>query len=196
MFAGLDAGNLRARFAPNGEKLLIHISNFRPVKRVQDVVSIFLKVAAQLPCKLILAGEGPELAGAVQAITDGGQEHNLILLGNRERVEEIINACDVLLLPSQTESFGLVALEAMGCGIPVVASNAGGLPEVVENDETGFLLPVGDTDGMTERTIQLLQDRTLYDRISSKAKQTALSKFRLEGALNQYEAMYEDALAV
>ena len=189
-FARLNPVPIRAKFAPNGEALLVHVSNFRPVKRVRDVVAVFLALHSLMPVRLILVGAGPELPNAEEIVRRGGAERDLILLGNNESVLEIVSACDLFLLPSDSESFGLAALEAMACGVPVIGTNAGGLPEVVETGVSGFLKSVGDVEGMADAAISLLQDRELYAKMSARAKETAMQKFPIGAHLDKYEEVY------
>ena len=148
----------RAAFAAGSEKVLLHVSNFRPVKRVLDVVRILERVAREVPAVLLMVGEGPERASAQALARRLGVQDRVKFLGRHDRIEEIMLLADVFLLPSELESFGLSALEAMAAGVPVVGSDAGGLPEVVKHAETGFLLPVGDIEGMAARTIEILKD--------------------------------------
>lgn len=192
-FTRLNPAPVRARFAPNGEALLVHVSNFRPVKRVQDVIAVFLRLAEKIPVKLVLVGAGPELSIAESLVRQGGREDDLVLLGNSESVLDIVSACDLFLLPSDSESFGLAALEAMACGVPVIGTAAGGLPEVVENGLSGFLLPVGDVQGMENAALKLLQDKELHKQISSKAKDTAMTRFPISSLLDKYEEVYRRA---
>lgn len=193
-FTRLNPGPVRAKFAPNGEALLVHVSNFRPVKRVGDVVGIFLNLHEKMPVRLILVGSGPDLAIAEEMVRRGGAEDDLILLGNSDAVLEIISACDILLLPSDSESFGLAALEAMACGVPVIGTKAGGLPEVVEEGVSGFLRPVGDVKGMVAAASKLLANRTLHKKISEQARETALEKFPINLLLDKYEEVYRRAV--
>ncbi|MGO4374731.1 N-acetyl-alpha-D-glucosaminyl L-malate synthase BshA, partial [Paenibacillus sp. MCAF20] len=153
-----DSASLRADYVKPHEKVLMHISNFRPVKRVGDVIDIFAKVAEKMPAKLMLVGEGPELTKIQCKIKNMGLEDRVVFLGKQEDVAQVISLADVLLLPSEKESFGLVALEAMACGVPTIGSNAGGIPELVTHGETGFLSPIGDVESMAENAIRLLQD--------------------------------------
>ncbi len=193
-FARLNPIPVRTKFAPNGEALLVHVSNFRPVKRVRDVVAVFLAIHHVMPVRLLLVGAGPDLAIAEQMAREGGAEDDLILLGNNESVLEIVSACDLFLLPSDSESFGLAALEAMACGVPVIGTNAGGLPEVVEEGVTGFLRPVGDVKGMVKAALKLLTHKELYKNMSAQAKETAMTKFTIGTLLDKYEEVYRRAL--
>ncbi|UYZ11731.1 N-acetyl-alpha-D-glucosaminyl L-malate synthase BshA [Brevibacillus sp. WF146] len=189
-----EVGEWKRVFAPNGEKILMHISNFRPVKRVPDVIEIFRLVREQLPAKLMLIGEGPDLGSVRNMVAELGLEGDTHFLGKQEDVAEVISMADVMLLPSEKESFGLVALEAMACGVPVVTTNAGGLPEVVPDGECGFLLPVGDVAGMAERTVRLLTDPDLYRRLSRNSIQRSSETFCHEKITSQYELLYRELL--
>lgn len=189
-YDGLHPEPIRNRFAPNGEKLLVHISNFRPVKRIQDVVETFLAVRQSIPTRLVLVGTGPELPLAGQMIHRAGADADLILLGATNAIEEIITACDLMLLPSETESFGLAALEAMGCGVPVIATDVGGLPEVVDNGKTGILTKVGDVPAMVEAATRLLTDNAGREAMGAGAKEAAFRRFHIDCVLDQYEAVY------
>jgi N-acetyl-alpha-D-glucosaminyl L-malate synthase BshA len=185
-----EVSDLKRVFAPGGEKILMHISNFRPVKRVPDVIDVFRLVREQMPVKLMLIGEGPELCTVRKMIAEYGLEQEAYFLGKQEDVAEVISMADVMLLPSEKESFGLVALEAMACGVPVVATNAGGLPEVVLDGECGYLCPIGDVAGMAERTLRLLRDEELYSRFSRNSIERSGEAFCHEKITSQYEALY------
>jgi len=177
-----------------GQVTLMHISNFRPVKRVQDVVTIFAKVTAALDARLVLVGDGPDACVAEETARRLGVLDRVTFLGVVDHVAPILAAADLLLLPSETESFGLVALEAMASGVPVVASDIGGIPEVVTHGETGFLASVGDTDRMAEHAIALLSDRTLCKRFSRAAVTRAAERFDHRQIVPQYETVYERLL--
>lgn len=193
-FTRLNPVPIRNKFAPNGEALLVHVSNFRPVKRVRDVIAVFLALHEKIPVRLILVGAGPDLAIAEELVRRGGAEDDLIMLGNTDAVLEIVSACDIFLLPSDSESFGLAALEAMACGVPVIGTSAGGLPEVVEEGVSGFLRPVGDVKGMATAARKLLSNKALHKTIADQARGTALSKFSISALLDKYEDVYRRAL--
>jgi N-acetyl-alpha-D-glucosaminyl L-malate synthase BshA len=183
----------RALLRP-GEAALIHISNFRPVKRVADVMSIFDRVRRRHDVRLLLAGDGPERSLAERMAREGGYEDRCVFLGNVAAIETVLPVARVLLLPSDPESFGLVALEAMSCGVPVVGSAAGGLPEVVLEGETGFLRPVGDVDAMAEAASQLIQDSALHRRLAEASRRRAAEVYPTPKVVAQYRELYEKTL--
>ena len=185
----------RKYFAPQGEKILAHISNFREVKRVVDVVNIFALVDKVIPCRLLLVGDGPEMKRVEQTVLKLGLEGKVQFLGKQESVQEILQMVDVFLLPSQQESFGLVALEAMACGVPVVASRVGGLPEVVQHGRTGFLAEVGDVVEMSRGVIRLLKDDLLYKTFSKQAVAWARETFPVDRAVRHYEDIYQEVIS-
>jgi len=185
----------RSAFAPPGQKILLHVSNFRPVKRVLDVVRIHEKVIREVPAVLLMVGEGPERASAQALARRLGIYDHVRFLGRQDRIEEFTGVADVFLLPSELESFGLSALEALACGVPVVGSDAGGLPEVVKHTESGFLLPVGDIDGMAARTIEILKDDQHWQTLSAAARRRAAALFGAERVVGEYERFYERVLA-
>jgi len=184
----------RKHFAPCGEKILVHISNFREVKRVVDVVKIFALVEKAVPCRLLLVGDGPEMVRVVREVQRLGLDSKVQFLGKQENVHEILQMADVFLLPSEKESFGLVALEAMACGVPVVASRVGGLPEVVQHGKTGYLAEVGDIQGMSEGVLKLLTNDLQYKSFSQQAVTWAREEFPIERAVESYEQVYEDVV--
>src|SRR6202140_5420055 len=153
-----SAGAIRQLFATSSEKLLCHVSNFRPVKRVMDVLSIFERVSRVVPSRMLMVGDGPDRSRAEAFCRDHHLRERVFFLGNIPNLEEVVGAADLFLLPSDAESFGMAALEAMASEVPVIGTRAGGLPEVVIDGETGFLLPVGDVDAMASRAIKILSD--------------------------------------
>ncbi|MBD3403951.1 N-acetyl-alpha-D-glucosaminyl L-malate synthase BshA [candidate division GN15 bacterium] len=184
----------RCEFANEDEFLLAHVSNFRPVKRTLDVIEIFEKVANVLPAKLILIGEGPDTVLARRMIKRRNLTERVIFLGNQSRVEAVLPCADLFLLPSQEESFGLAALEALACGVPVIGTHGTGLVEVIDDGQDGFLLPIGDTTGMAEKAIELLKDRTRLSAFKSAAVDLSRKKFAQEKIVGEYEQYYEDVL--
>ncbi|TET34035.1 MAG: N-acetyl-alpha-D-glucosaminyl L-malate synthase BshA [Planctomycetota bacterium] len=185
----------RAKFASEDEKLLIHISNFRPVKRISDVLKIFAGVRKEMPAKLLMVGDGPLRASAFCGASSLGIESDVLFMGKQAEIEKMLCLADLLLLPSQTESFGLVALEAMSCEIPVVASDVGGIPEVVRHGECGYLAPVGDVSKMTEYALKVLGDNELRKKMGKNARDYAIENFSMEEIVARYEAFYEKVLA-
>ncbi len=184
----------RSAFAAPQQKILLHVSNMRPVKRVLDVVRIFERVTREVPAVLLMVGEGPERSSAQALARRLGLQEQIRFLGTQESVEEIAGVADVFLLPSELESFGLSALEAMACGVPVVGSDAGGLPEVVKHTETGYLLPVGDVEGMAARTIEILKDDERRKEMGHAGRRRAAALFGADRIVSQYERYYEKVL--
>ena len=189
-----DAADLRRRLAPRGEKLLIHVSNFRPVKRVPEVVEIFAAVRRQVAARLLMVGDGPELPEASQLARSLGIAADVEFLGEQDQVVQLLSASDVFLLPSAQESFGLAALEAMACEVPVVASRVGGLPEVIDQGVTGFLHPIDDLAGMAESAVRLLADPELHRRAARAARQVAHERYCDSKIIPVYEAYYSEIL--
>lgn len=181
-------------FAPNGEKILMHASNFRPVKRVTDVVRIFAMIREKIPVKLLLVGEGPERLFVQQLVKELKLSEDVLFLGEQEYIAQLMNCADLFFLPSEQESFGLVALEAQSCGVPVIGAATGGLPEVVEDGKTGFLLPVGDISGMAQKSLELLSKNDLYEAFHKKSRKRVLDYFDSKSIIPQYEAFYEEIL--
>ena len=187
-------GALSRKFAPGGEKILVHLSNFRPVKRVGDVVEIFTRVREQVPAKLLLIGDGPDRAAAEILTQRKGVREDTFFLGKQENVEETLGIADILLLPSEKESFGLAALEAMACEVPPIASRVGGLPELITHGVDGFLAEVGDVATMAEYAVRLLQTPALYGEVARAARQTAMTRFCSTLIIPQYEDIYRRVL--
>ena len=175
-------------------RVLMHISNFRAVKRVRDVVRIFARVCAEVPSVLVMVGDGPERAAAEDEARQLGVSHNVYFLGKIDAVAPLLADADLFLLPSQTESFGLSALEALASGVPVIGSDAGGIPEVVENGVTGLLYPVGDVHAMAEGALSILRDPARHRAMSAAAAAEARERFALDTIVSQYEALYRSAL--
>ncbi len=180
--------------APHGEAILVHISNFRPVKRIPDVLQIFAIVRHARPAKLLLVGDGPERAHAERLAQELGVHHDVYFLGMQLDVDEILSRADILLLPSETESFGLTALEANAAGVPVICSRVGGLPEVIVEGETGFLLPVGDVEAMAQKALLLLADENLHRQMGQSARQRACQLFSPDRILQLYTNLYQRVL--
>lgn len=182
----------RARMANKEERIVTHISNFRKVKRIPDVIKTFYLIQKEVPSKLIMVGEGPEKEGAEELCENLGIGQKVIFVGNSNEVDQILGYSDLFLLPSETESFGLAALEAMANGVPVVSSNTGGIPEVNEQGFSGFLSEVGDCDEMAEKGIQILQNEETLNLFKDQARQQA-AKFDIDKVVVMYEELYQSA---
>ena len=182
---------LRRSFAKDSEKIIIHISNFRKVKRVQDVLKVFAKIKKKIPAKLLLIGDGPERLEMEQLSRDINLCDHIRFIGKLKAVEKVLSVSDLFLLPSETESFGLVALEAMACKVAVISSNSGGLPEVNKDGKTGFLLDVNDIKGMAKKALYLLEDEEMLQQFKMCAYKHAIH-FDLPNILPLYEKIYED----
>jgi L-malate glycosyltransferase len=172
------------------EKVIVHISNFRPVKRVQDVILAFEKIHKQLPSKLMLIGDGPECGIVSKLVREKGLEDNVLFLGKQDNVSELLSIADLALLLSEKESFGLVLLEAMAASVPVIGTNVGGIPEVIDEGYNGYLCEVGDIDAVAKQSVALLNDRELHEEMSRNALLTVQTKFNKYNILNQYEDLY------
>ncbi|RPH95229.1 N-acetyl-alpha-D-glucosaminyl L-malate synthase BshA [candidate division KSB1 bacterium] len=184
----------REHFAPCDVPIIAHVSNFRPVKRIPDLIAAFIKLRRRISCKLLLVGDGPERARAEMDAHRGGVLDDVMFLGNQADVHEILGVVDIYCLPSETESFGLSALEAMACEVPVVASRVGGLPEVVTDGKCGYLTEVGNTEELSQRLWELCSDRDLRRQMGKAARARALELFPIEKIVGQYEAVYEELL--
>lgn len=180
-------------YAPNGEKILVHISNFRPVKRVLDVIDTFKLVKEKHPSKLIMVGDGPERTKAEFRCRELGLCDDVLFLGNVKNPAEALAVADLFLLPSEAESFGLAALEAMACGVPVISTNTGGLPEVNRHGVTGMMSHVGDVEDMAKNALYIIEDENRLNKFRVKAKERA-AEFSIEKILPQYEALYNSVL--
>ncbi len=191
----VDVPALRARFAPAGEKLLIHVSNFRPVKRVTAVIDVFARVRQRIPCSLLMVGDGPDLAESIRLARALGVDEHVRFLGEQDRVVQLLSAADVFLLPSAQESFGLAALEAMACHLPVVASKVGGLPEVIDHGISGYLHDLDDLDGMADSVTGLLQDDKKRHQFADAARATAVDRYSDHHIVPVYEQYYREVLA-
>ncbi|MEC3618373.1 N-acetyl-alpha-D-glucosaminyl L-malate synthase BshA [Bacillus subtilis] len=174
------------------EKVVIHVSNFRKVKRVQDVIRVFRNIAGKTKAKLLLVGDGPEKSTACELIRKYGLKDQVLMLGNQDRVEELYSISDLKLLLSEKESFGLVLLEAMACGVPCIGTNIGGIPEVIKNNVSGFLVDVGDVTAATARAISILEDEQLSNRFTKAAIEMLENEFSSKKIVSQYEQIYAD----
>ncbi|MCU1259563.1 MAG: glycosyl transferase, group 1 [Bryobacterales bacterium] len=182
------------QFAPEGEKLLIHLSNFRPVKRVLDCIRILAAVRNEYPAHLLMAGDGPDRGPAEHLARELNVSRHVTFLGKRDHVERLIPLAHVLLMPSEMESFGLAALEGMACGVPSVATRVGGVPELITHGVDGYLEAVGDIGAQTKRVLALLTDGDLFAQIASAARETALTRFCTDEIIPQYERLYRELL--
>ncbi|WP_343688745.1 N-acetyl-alpha-D-glucosaminyl L-malate synthase BshA [Chitinophaga sp.] len=185
--------HFRDAIAPNGEKVLLHVSNFRKVKRVPDVIKVFAQVREQVPAKLLLVGDGPDRPTIECMCREMGLCSDVRFVGKQEQLEDVMSISDLFLLPSDYESFGLAALEAMAAEVPVISSNAGGLPEVNIHGETGYLSPVGDVNSMAKHAIELLTDEQKLARVRKGALEQA-QRFHINNVIPQYEALYEEVI--
>jgi N-acetyl-alpha-D-glucosaminyl L-malate synthase BshA len=185
--------HFKKAIAPAGEKILVHTSNFRKVKRTQDVIRIFAKVIEKIPSKLLMVGDGGERTECEQLARDLGVGDDVRFLGKQDAIEEILSVSDLFLMPSQSESFGLAALEAMACKVPVISSNAGGLPELNVDGITGFLKEIGDIDGMAESAIYILEDQQRLNQFKENALARA-KEFDLSIILPMYENYYIEVI--
>ena len=185
----------RLRFAQPGEAILMHLSNFRPVKRVTDVVKVFAKVNKEVPAQLVLVGDGPDRSAAEWLAHDLGIHSRIHFLGKQERVNELLPLADLMMMPSEMESFGLAALEAMACKVPTIATRVGGVPELIDDGVTGLLFDVGDVDSMAHGAIDLLRDAARLNEMREAGRRTAQKRFCSTLVLPQYVQFYESLLS-
>ena len=185
---------MRKAFAPNGEKLLLHLSNFRPVKRVVDAVEVFSRVVHEMPAKLLMVGDGPDRSAAEWMAHSKGIQHSVQFLGKQESVNELLPLADLILMPSEMESFGLAALEGMACQVPSIATRVGGVSELIDDGETGRLFEVGDVDGMAEAAIDLLSHPEKLREMGYAARRTAQARFCASRIIPKYVEYYERVL--
>ncbi|MEC1686459.1 N-acetyl-alpha-D-glucosaminyl L-malate synthase BshA [Bacillus mojavensis] len=174
------------------EKVVIHVSNFRKVKRVQDVIQVFRNIAGKTKAKLLLVGDGPEKSVACELVRKYGLEKQVLMLGNQDRVEELYSISDLKLLLSEKESFGLVLLEAMACGVPCIGTNIGGIPEVIKNNVSGFLVDVGDVEAASAKAVRIIEDEQLSKRFTEAAMEMLNNEFSSQKIVSQYEQIYAD----
>jgi N-acetyl-alpha-D-glucosaminyl L-malate synthase BshA len=187
-----DKEHFKQALCPNGEKVIVHVSNFRPVKNTKQVVEIFHRVReTHSDVKLLLVGDGPERVPTERKARELGVYDDIRFLGKQDPIEEILSIADVFLMPSESETFGLAALEAMACDVPTVVSDVGGLPELVDDGETGYLCPLGDVDAFTDRVQALLGDEDLHNRMSQAARDRAVETFDIDRVVPMYEHYYE-----
>jgi L-malate glycosyltransferase len=191
IFKVRDAGHLKADFGiGENERVLIHVSNFRKIKRIQDVVETFYQVRAQMPVKLLLVGDGPERRRISDYVQNSPYKEDILFLGKQENVEELFAISDVKLLLSEKESFGLVLLEAMACGVPGVGTNVGGIPEVIDHGENGFIAPLGDITAIANYVLQILKDDETLLSFRKNALHAVAEKFHSTKIVTQYEDLY------
>ena len=183
--------DLREYLTPDGSLVLVHVSNFRPVKRPVDCVEIFARVLKKTKARLVMVGDGSERTNCIHRARCLGVADQCIFVGKQARIVDYLCASDILLLPSEQESFGLAALEAMACELPVIASRVGGLTEVVDDGETGFLSPVGDVDKMADDTVRLLTDKKLRRQMGRRARESAISRYSTDKIIPHYIEFYE-----
>ena len=176
------------------EKVIIHVSNFRGVKRVPDVVKAFAKITEEVPSKLLLVGDGPEMTVICRLVNDLDLKDKVLFLGKQDNLEELYSISDLMLLLSEKESFGLVALEAMACGVPCIGTNSGGIPEVISDGETGYICTLGDITDISKKAIKLLNDETLLERFASQSISLAKRRFSASQIVIQYEDFYYELL--
>jgi len=192
-FQRTNKEHFRIAIAPEGEKILIHISNFRKVKRVQDVVAVFARIKKEVPAKLIFVGDGPERKILEKRTRDECIDCDIRFLGKQAAIGELLAIADLFILPSEQESFGLAALEAMACEVPVISSNAGGIPEININGETGFTSDIGDVEEMAANALKLLKDEALLEQFRANALAKA-QEFKIDHIRPQYEAYYQEVI--
>ena len=190
-----ERAEARKKFAAPEEAILMHLSNFRPVKRVVDAVKVFANVVREFPARLVLVGDGPDRSAAEWLAHDLGIQHRIHFLGKQERVNEILPLADIMLMPSELESFGLAALEAMACKVPAIATRVGGVPELIDDQETGLLYSVGDVEGMSKGALSLLKNPDQLQTMRDAARKTAQKRFCSTLVLPQYVKYYEQVLA-
>jgi len=191
---GTDLGKRRDEYAPHGERILVHLSNFRPVKRVTDTIEIFDRVRKKIPSKLLMIGDGPDRSRAEWLAVQKGIHDDVVFLGKQDQVHEKLALADVLLLPSETESFGLAALEGMACEVVPIATRVGGVPEVIEHGVSGYLADVGDVETMARYATELLGDESALREMGKASRQVAQTRFCATKIIPQYEDFYRRVL--
>jgi N-acetyl-alpha-D-glucosaminyl L-malate synthase BshA len=185
---------MRPRFATGDEKLLVHLSNFRPVKRILDVIEVFARVSRARPARLMMIGDGPDRSAAEHLALDLGVQDRIHFLGKQDNVNELLPLADLMLMPSEMESFGLAALEAMACSVPTIATRVGGVHELIDDGVTGLLFPLGDVEAMAAAAIALLNDQQRLTTMSAAARKTASDRFCASRIIPLYEDYYERVL--
>ncbi len=192
-FNKLDKSHFKKAIAPDGEKIITHTSNFRKVKRVDDAILAFEKIYKKIPSKLLLIGDGPERENLEQLCRKIGLCDHILFLGKQNAVEELLAVSDLFILPSENESFGLAALEAMACGVPVISSNAGGLPELNQHGITGYTCKIGDVDEMAARSLEIIEHEDVHNKFKDAAHAHAQT-FNIDNILPQYESYYQEVI--
>ncbi|MGM0839846.1 MAG: N-acetyl-alpha-D-glucosaminyl L-malate synthase BshA [Bacillota bacterium] len=196
VYKAVDSQHLRNEYGiRDNEKVIIHVSNFRGVKRVKDVVAAFNLIQSEIPAKLLLVGDGPEMTVICRQVGELGLEDRVLFLGKQDNLEELYSLSDIKLLLSEKESFGLVALEAMACGVPSIGTNVGGIPEVIEDGYNGYICEVGNVAQVAEKSLLLLKDETLHKELSEHALLTARTKFHSSKIVEEYERIYKELLS-
>lgn len=191
VYRKMDSSHLREEYEiAEEEKVVIHVSNFRAVKRVQDVVKTFARIASSVPAKLLLVGDGPEMSLVSRLVCSLGIRNKVLFLGKQENLEELYSISDLMLLLSEKESFGLVALEGMACGVPCIGTNVGGIPEVITDGVNGYVCELGDIETIAQKGIEILTDETLHQKFSENSILTARTGFGAEKIVSQYEDIY------
>lgn len=185
---------VRKTLAEPEQKIIMHISNYRPLKNASHVVRIFDIIQKRIPAKLVLIGDGPDTGNVKSLVHESGLSEKVIFLGNQDRVQHILPLADLFLLPSASEAFGLVALEALSCGVPVVGSIVGGLPELISDGLNGYLCPIGDIEGMAERSLKILTDDSLSKKLSIAGRQLVLDKYKIDDVIDEYLNYYKEVL--
>jgi N-acetyl-alpha-D-glucosaminyl L-malate synthase BshA len=188
------AEEMRREYAPNDQRVLVHLSNFRPVKRLSDVIEIFDRVHKQIPSRLLLIGDGPDRSVAEWLAVQKGIHDDVLFLGKQDQIYEKLSIADIMLLPSELESFGLAALEAMACEVVPISTKAGGVSEVIDHGKTGYLADVGDVDTMARYAIELLNDEPRLREMGRQARAVAMERFSATKIVEQYENFYRRVL--
>jgi N-acetyl-alpha-D-glucosaminyl L-malate synthase BshA len=191
---GDNVSELKQEYSPNGERLVVHLSNFRPVKRVTDCIEIFDRVRKQIPSKLLMIGDGPDRSRAEWLAVQKGIHNDVIFLGKQEQVQEKLSLADILLLPSELESFGLAALEGMACEVVPIATRGGGIPELIEHGKSGYLADIGDVETMARFATELLSDEKKLLEMAKASRAVAQSRFCASRIIPQYEEFYRRVL--
>ncbi|MDN4493846.1 N-acetyl-alpha-D-glucosaminyl L-malate synthase BshA [Ureibacillus aquaedulcis] len=197
VFKPIDSSNLKAQYGiRDNERVLIHVSNFRKIKNLPDIINTFFKVREEMPAKLLLVGDGPEKQRMVDLVKSSPFKEDVLFLGKQENVAELFGLSDLKLLMSETESFGLVLLEGMACGVPGIGTNVGGIPEVIQHGENGFIIEPGDTEGAAKYAIELLKDEEKLIQFRQAALTSIQTKFLAKPIIDHYEQLYERLVAL